>query len=1133
MSIFSRLGFGDIVLSPLSPSAAENNSLTLTCTNSGDESDTLFIWKRVMRNESAYNIIGLINASCNAVLQPVDTNEYEYGCPSRKQYTWTIKKVTRENEGDKYQCTVDSPGANNSNEVKISVQIPITSVELITPTSSIVTVMEKTETEFKCKTSGGLPEATVTWYKNNGTSSQPGDEVAIYALISSSSVTVNGLKEVTSILRYLLSRNENGFTVYCKASNTAGQTPIISTRKPQLNIQYPPGFPHIIDFIDGVEYRVIENTQGQLSCKISGGNPLPTLAWDCYNSGTLVATSGDTVANNHTWVAKRGKDKICHCRSFHYSGSKSVSINIKVLYPPVIPTFIIHGTVVSGTISVIKNNGFSVNCSSSSNPIPTYIWTSLDIYNRSGSTLNVNNIQGESRYTCEVQNTMNPTTGVNVTSSNSSYFDVQMLYAPSIPTFNYWNANGHSIPTRSLDVIKDDTFKVACISDGKPSPAYYWDNHGNNRILTITRIESDKTSSVCKATNTMKETVGQTLTRSASAVLTINVLYPPSVITLMYENGHILTTTLKVREGTPFKITCSSNSNPPSFYNWTGTVSSTSAVLNVNKAMKSHAGTSTCNVENVMLRTFANPEIQKTVRISKRLDLTILYPPRIGDLSNISVVEDSPLNVLCPVTVGNPPQTTFEWLREGRVWTTTQQLTIDAVSRSDAMFYTCKVTNTMQATGEKAVSFDVTNSFYLNVWYSAKVQNFYIYGNEGKSYVVKNEHDRVVFICVVDSNPGSNMSLTYSREVLETKNNVKQLTHVVGSTKCTMNGEYKCIGYNQYNNEFSHQTIDLFINCSPRPSPFVILRDTVSSAQHIPAVLTFTTLAYPETALEFKWYRWYKNVWQQVSNSKEFQIDTLNLQTNLTIKYVNRTYYGAYQLQVRNSIGSYTQLFYLRSEDIPESPRDFRHLCEQLGETSITVQWIPGLDNGPRQTFVLRYRKGLDKNWREIEISDEGQDIMNYTVSSLISGTQYEVVLYARNKVGTSSQSNVLRIKTERSSECEINSRLNESTLAIVVGCVLGIVIILLACYAGYITLLLKRKIDGNVQNEVQLAIRNGAPMYANISNLAIEGREQDLADMPNSMPPRLNSDDVTEYMTLDEQLRENIETYNNINVNG
>jgi hypothetical protein len=87
----------------------------------------------------------------------------------------------------------------------------------------------------------------------------------------------------------------------------------------------------IFGFIDGGEYRAIENSQGQLSCTITGGNPTPTLSWDCFNSGTYISTNEGIVTKNQTWDVERGKDKTCFCRSFHYSGNRSVSVYIKIL----------------------------------------------------------------------------------------------------------------------------------------------------------------------------------------------------------------------------------------------------------------------------------------------------------------------------------------------------------------------------------------------------------------------------------------------------------------------------------------------------------------------------------------------------------------------------------------------------------------------------------------------------------------------------------------------------------------------------------------------------------------------------------------------------------------------------------
>ncbi|XP_053389931.1 uncharacterized protein LOC128552886 [Mercenaria mercenaria] len=229
----------EVVLSPSTAVVSENDSATLTCTYKGDETVTYFLWSVSKRSESTINNIGIITAECRAIVINVETSLYNYTCPNSKQNTWTIKKV-RQNDGNKYRCHVDtpSPGIIRSNNVSVSVQVPITSVTMVEPSTSPVTVNENTEVEFKCQTSGGLPAASVIWYKDSGTAGDFSDDTEITSSIESNlGNTINNLIEVTSVLRYSPSRNENRWHVYCNASNSLVQTPIASSRKMLLNVQ--------------------------------------------------------------------------------------------------------------------------------------------------------------------------------------------------------------------------------------------------------------------------------------------------------------------------------------------------------------------------------------------------------------------------------------------------------------------------------------------------------------------------------------------------------------------------------------------------------------------------------------------------------------------------------------------------------------------------------------------------------------------------------------------------------------------------------------------------------------------------------------------------------------------------------
>ncbi|XP_053374044.1 hemicentin-1-like [Mercenaria mercenaria] len=584
--------------------------------------------------------------------------------------------------------------------------------------------------------------------------------------------------------------------------------------------------------------------------------------------------------------------------------------------PPTAPTFRINSTPVSGTVKVARNNRLSVSCVSSGNPPPSYTWTYPNMTTTNGQELSVSKVQNNGKCTCDVRNSMNPSVGAVVPGNNTSFIDVLILYHPSIPIFNYWNTSGPNISKRELDVITGDTFRVACTSNGEPAPSYYWDNGGDNRILTINNITTDR-SSICKARNTMQETVGQKSTRSATASLQIHVQNPPSNVILKYHYGDSsvvgITTTLNIREGNPLTVTCSSVSKPPPSYTWTGTVSSATATLKVDSAVRSHTGKITCNVENVMTRTFANPDKTKVGRASRSFNLQVLYPPIIDVLKNTSIAEGSPVTVSCPVTVGYPPQTTYEWIRIGEVWERKQTFTIDTTSRNDAMFYTCKVSNRMKKTGEQPVSQQDTKFFYLNVWYEATITSFFIKGHQGQTHVTVDENDGgIEFTCEVDSNPSSTVKITFNGEILKERSNTKLISLTHSSVVCLDGGEYTCEGRNQYG-QLSRKSINLFVNCSPRP--LHQMRQNITSARFVPVTLSFTALAYPQPGTKgFVWFKEHGENWSPVLSNADLHISSSATESNLTISNVSKADFGRYRLTVTNDLGSYVQYLFLEED---------------------------------------------------------------------------------------------------------------------------------------------------------------------------------------------------------------------------
>jgi hypothetical protein len=105
------------------------------------------------------------------------------------------------------------------------------------PQSNQVTIKEKTTQQFRCVTSGGLPEPIVKWYNDSRTPEDRNDDKEITTLIIISySNTSEDLVITTSTLTLTASKYDNQINIYCSAYSSSDQTPLISTRKPELNV---------------------------------------------------------------------------------------------------------------------------------------------------------------------------------------------------------------------------------------------------------------------------------------------------------------------------------------------------------------------------------------------------------------------------------------------------------------------------------------------------------------------------------------------------------------------------------------------------------------------------------------------------------------------------------------------------------------------------------------------------------------------------------------------------------------------------------------------------------------------------------------------------------------------------------
>ncbi|XP_052806781.1 cell adhesion molecule 2-like [Mya arenaria] len=315
--------------------ALENSAVTLTCSYTGLQSNETIIrvtWDVKVPNETIYTKGRISMPSCTD-FGFSDTSFYRFNC-GVGNFSWTILNVTRNNEQNMWRSVISTTATTYMVNTTLYVQVPITAVSMTAPTDSTVTINAGDSETFKCRTSGGLPQATIKWFKVTGnTCSQYGMELKS-SVSNSSVIVVKGLRQVDSTMLFNATSTDNGLRICCTASNVAEMQRVSETKL--LDVRYAPsGPPVIIGYASGSNYSMIENRTEILTCSSTGGNPLATLTWDCFNGQMFSPTvQGSMVKRVVQWTARRNENARCTCTASHVTGqnqSQSAFVNVKIL----------------------------------------------------------------------------------------------------------------------------------------------------------------------------------------------------------------------------------------------------------------------------------------------------------------------------------------------------------------------------------------------------------------------------------------------------------------------------------------------------------------------------------------------------------------------------------------------------------------------------------------------------------------------------------------------------------------------------------------------------------------------------------------------------------------------------------
>ncbi|XP_053390882.1 nephrin-like isoform X1 [Mercenaria mercenaria] len=539
-----------VYLSPAKVVAVENTSVTLTCSKTnGPLLETR--WSNSQIEHQNANLY-LNNGQCTMTRFLKDSDLFDGICNGNGTYSVLLKRVDRLQHVAIWRCR---EVIEYSNGVTINALVPVSSVEITPLENRDDTIMENTSTTFQCKASASRPVPTISWFLRNP--SYP-DLINITNETRQSHLFTYSdteLTEVISILNYTFNRNFNGWFIYCVASNLPSRN--VTSTKNELNISFPPdGQPTITGIKHDSIYRIVENEQGTLSCSVTGGNPVATLKWQCFNSNVSDIRKNRSVTSNVTWTAQRYQhNKSCKCVSKHAFGENTVSVIVAVLYPPDTPRFRIGDDYISRVVQMVQNNSLILVCETNSNPDSEYSWNNKI----PGQILSVSSVQNQDAgdYICNVNNTMIDSHGVTYSGSNTASITLQLLSPAKVGNMT------------NITINEGRTFNITCpvIPGNSLITSVIWSSGGafvasNSRIIYIPNISRDDDRIyICSIKSKMIPSIGPTVEQITHGQFHLIVNYKASVLQF-YVGGSTEKNNYTVNETDNVTFWCNIESKP-------------------------------------------------------------------------------------------------------------------------------------------------------------------------------------------------------------------------------------------------------------------------------------------------------------------------------------------------------------------------------------------------------------------------------------------------------------------------------------------------------------------------------------------------------------------------------------------
>ncbi|XP_052804575.1 contactin-5-like isoform X2 [Mya arenaria] len=511
-------------------------------------------------------------------------------------------------------------------------RVGITDVTL-SPTDDPINVIENIPKTLQCRTSGGLPAASVKWFI------QRSGQVQDVTSLSTNTYQVEDKLYVTqSLLKFTpLKADQNG-QIYCSANNVGEKR---NSTKPSIIVLYPPRLPSFKyetttgSVITDNTIAIIRGDGASVACE-AAANPAPhTYTWSgSQTNSQLLSLSSFNV---NTTVQCTAYNTMTETNGSPINRSKSSTLQINVWRPP-------HGFAlqyhygITGSLSitqelkVLAGEAFWLSCTADSSPPSTYTWTG-----HPSSQAGILNLTGglttSQSVSCLAENYMQTTYKGTVRGNTSSALHIDVLYGPK------------SGNLQNVSQVRGENLNYQCLyTPGNPRTVdFEWTKSvadvswvkQNTQNLTIPNLQrSDEASYTCKVSSVLVPTLPlATTTQYDTATFFLDIRYGAENLLLQLNN--VSHASVEIDEHSSNYMRCSLESDPGSDMALTKDVkmiitrSGVHQLTHVLQAECSDAGVYTCSgynqygaADNASVRLFVKCSPRRPPGVETQLNFT-------------------------------------------------------------------------------------------------------------------------------------------------------------------------------------------------------------------------------------------------------------------------------------------------------------------------------------------------------------------------------------------------------------------------------------------------------------------------------------------------------------------------------